>query len=89
MIRYALVCDRKHEFESWFHDSAAFDQQIEHALLACPVCGSTKVEKAIMAPRLARSRSRRATVVPAAAPGLAEGAFFDEIWVGWPWAAIA
>jgi len=25
MIRYALICDNDHEFESWFKDSAGFD----------------------------------------------------------------
>jgi hypothetical protein len=55
MIRYNLVCGRQHEFESWFASSAAYDKQAKRGLVACPVCGSTKVEKAIMAPRLART----------------------------------
>lgn len=55
MIRYALVCDRRHEFESWFSNSAAYDRQVRQGLVACPTCGSAKVEKALMAPRLTRS----------------------------------
>jgi hypothetical protein len=55
MIRYTLVCDRGHEFESWFANSSAYDKQAKRKLVACPVCGATKVEKAIMAPRLART----------------------------------
>jgi hypothetical protein len=55
MIRYALSCADGHEFESWFANSAAFDKQKKRGLVTCPVCGSAKVEKAIMAPRLARS----------------------------------
>jgi hypothetical protein len=55
MIRYALNCERDHAFESWFQNSAAYDKQAKRGLVSCPVCGSTKVEKAIMAPRLARS----------------------------------
>jgi hypothetical protein len=55
MIRYALNCDHGHTFESWFASSAAYDRQAKRALIACPVCDSTKVEKAIMAPRLGRS----------------------------------
>jgi hypothetical protein len=55
MIRYALNCDRGHPFESWFQNSAAYDKQAKRALIACPVCGSTEVEKAIMAPRLGRT----------------------------------
>jgi hypothetical protein len=55
MIRYALVCDQNHEFESWFANSAAYDKQVKRDLVTCPVCGSAKVEKALMTPRLARS----------------------------------
>ena len=62
MIRYALVCDKGHAFESWFADSAAYDKQAKRGLVSCPQCGSGKVEKAIMAPRLATSKKRRAPV---------------------------
>ncbi len=55
MIRYALHCDQGHAFESWFQSSAAYDKQAKRALVTCPTCGSTKVEKAIMAPRPART----------------------------------
>jgi hypothetical protein len=61
MIRYNLVCARGHEFESWFDGSAAYDKQAKRGLVECPVCGSAKVEKALMTPRLARSaKSMRA-----------------------------
>ena len=66
MIRYALVCNKGHDFESWFQDSAAYDKQIKRKLIACPHCGSAKVEKAIMAPRLAGSRKREMTAEPPA-----------------------
>jgi len=57
MIRYALNCEQGHAFESWFANSAAYDKQVKRDLITCPVCGSTKVEKAIMAPRLTRSEA--------------------------------
>ena len=60
MIRYSLVCDKGHEFESWFANSAAYDKQAKRKLVSCPACGSTKVEKALMTPRLASSKKRRA-----------------------------
>jgi len=60
VIRYNLVCDKRHEFESWFQDSAAYDKQAKRGLVSCPLCGSSKVEKAIMAPRLARKEKRGA-----------------------------
>jgi hypothetical protein len=52
MIRYALNCEQGHVFESWFQNSAAYDKQSKRGLIACPVCGSAKVEKAIMAPQI-------------------------------------
>jgi len=55
MIRYTLVCNKRHEFESWFANSAAYDKQAKRGLVTCPVCGSAKVEKALMAPGLARA----------------------------------
>ncbi len=55
MIRYALNCDHDHAFETWFQNSAAYDKQAKGGLVTCPVCGSAKVEKSIMAPRLARA----------------------------------
>ncbi|MEI9804536.1 MAG: DUF1178 family protein [Pseudolabrys sp.] len=69
MIRYALVCDKGHDFESWFQDSAAFEKQAKRGLVACPRCHSIKVEKAIMAPRLASSKKLKAPAqAPTAAP---------------------
>lgn len=53
MIRYALSCDGGHGFESWFRDSSAYDVQAEAGLLTCPVCGSGKIDKQIMAPAVA------------------------------------
>ncbi len=58
MIKYALICDEHHEFESWFPDSAAYDKQAKRKLIACPQCGSTAVDKAIMAPRISGARKR-------------------------------
>ncbi len=58
MIRYALSCHKGHKFESWFQDSDAYDKQAKRGLVTCPQCGSAKVEKAIMSPRLAGSRKR-------------------------------
>jgi hypothetical protein len=65
MIRYSLRCESGHEFESWFQDSGSFDKQAKRKLVACPVCDSVKVEKAIMAPRIARKRGgKRASTLP-------------------------
>ncbi len=55
MILYDLKCRKDHVFETWFRDSAAYEEQVAAGAIACPTCGSRKVEKALMAPRLARS----------------------------------
>jgi hypothetical protein len=68
MIRYTLQCDADHTFESWFAGSAAYDKQAKRGLIACPICNSTKVEKAIMAPRLGRSEPAAAIETPAPPP---------------------
>lgn len=68
MIRYALRCERGHEFDSWFQSSAAYDSQHKRGLVACPVCESIKVDKAIMAPRIARKGKSKSAPVPAAPP---------------------
>jgi hypothetical protein len=54
MIRYSLVCERKHQFEIWFKNSVDYDKQSKRGLVECPSCGSSKVEKALMAPSLGR-----------------------------------
>ena len=74
MIRYALACDSGHVFESWFAGSAAFDKQAKRGLVTCPICNSAKVEKTIMAPRVAGAKKRAdapapSTDTPAPAPG--------------------
>ena len=82
MIKYTLVCDHRHTFESWFANSETFDKQVKRKLVTCPVCDSAKVEKALMAPRLNAKGNRRKTgkpeavaamPTPAAAPGLSRG----------------
>ena len=75
MIRYALRCERDHAFESWFQDSSAFDAQLKRKLVNCPVCNSVRVEKAIMAPRIASKKGREvapAAPTPAPTPAPAE-----------------
>ena len=58
MIRYSLRCEKGHAFESWFQSSAAYDKQVKRKLVSCPVCGSAKVDKAIMAPRIVGKKGR-------------------------------
>src|SRR5947207_9610675 len=65
MIRYTLACESGHSFESWFQNSDAYDKQAKRGLVVCPVCNSSKVEKAIMAPRIAGGRKSAEAPAPA------------------------
>jgi hypothetical protein len=65
MIRYALACSKGHGFESWFQYSAAYDKQAKRGMVECPVCGNTKVEKALMAPTLSGTKKRGRPSMPA------------------------
>jgi len=66
MIRYALVCDEAHEFESWFASAGAYDEQARRGFVTCPFCNSPRVSKAIMAPNVARRDREEAMPAPAA-----------------------
>ena len=59
MIKYRLICDKSHEFDGWFADSAAFDAQKQDGLLACALCGSKEVSKAIMAPAVPKKANQQ------------------------------
>ncbi|GJD31875.1 hypothetical protein PMNALOAF_3139 [Methylobacterium adhaesivum] len=68
MIRYTLVCDGGHDFESWFPSSESYDEQAARGLVACPLCGSPKVVKGMMAPAVARTDRAEARPPVASAP---------------------
>ncbi len=61
MIRYSLCCDKAHEFEGWFSESADFDRQKASGFLTCPVCGSPEVSKVLMAPAVSTARQKDET----------------------------
>ena len=68
MIHYNLRCGRGHTFESWFQSSSAYESQEKRKLITCPVCGSDKVERAIMAPQVVSKKGReRSAPEPAVA----------------------
>ena len=66
MIVYNLRCAKEHAFEAWFRDSATYDEQAAAGEVVCPVCGSTKVTKAPMAPNISASRDKSCDVAKAA-----------------------
>jgi hypothetical protein len=67
MIRYALTCDKGHDFEAWFGSISDYDVQVEARAVACPSCGSAEVKKAPMAPAVKRGRDK-----PSASPLLSD-----------------
>lgn len=58
MIKFNLLCDKDHEFEIWFGSSEDFDKQKKRGLLSCPHCGSTDINKALMAPQVSTGRKK-------------------------------
>lgn len=59
MIHYALTCERQHQFDGWFSSAGAFEQQHADGVVTCPLCHSAQVEKAPMAPAVARADAGR------------------------------
>lgn len=58
MILFTLRCARGHQFEGWFRDGDGFEAQQKAGAISCPECGDTRVEKAVMAPRLGKPLRR-------------------------------
>ena len=59
MIKYCLQCKNCFlEFESWFSSSKEFDRLKKFKHLNCQNCNSTKIEKSLMSPNLANSKSK-------------------------------
>ena len=50
MIKFTLACEQGHEFESWFPDSASYEEQARRGFVTCPDCNSHRIAKAPMAP---------------------------------------
>ncbi|CAN0532833.1 unnamed protein product [Laminaria digitata] len=85
MIVFDVSCSNDHVFEGWFRDSDSFGEQVEAGAVTCPICGDTKVRKALMAPNVAGIRKGKddathdvpsiagSTDVPNAAVGAPDG----------------
>lgn len=68
MIVFDLACKNAgHVFEIWFGSSVDYEDQKARGLVMCPYCGSTEVDKAVMAPNVTPKGNRR-NEAPAAAP---------------------
>ena len=52
MIKYTLICNNGHQFDSWFSDSESFEQLKKNGHLECAICSSKEVEKSLMVPSI-------------------------------------
>ena len=79
MIVYDLKCRKEHVFEAWFPDSAGFAAQVESGKVLCPVCGSRKVTKAPMAPKVLKGAAQgvQGNARPQEAPEAAQTALVE------------
>ena len=60
MIKYALICDQGHTFESWFSNAEGYETQVKRGFVECPTCQTKQVSKALMAPSVSTSRRKEA-----------------------------
>jgi hypothetical protein len=67
MMHLSLVCEKAHEFEGWFRSNEDFDAQSARSFVSCPHCGSTKVERALMAPAVSTGRKHEQMTLAAGA----------------------
>lgn len=68
MIVFDLRCAHAHVFEAWFASTLAYEEQRERRLVACPTCGETSVEKAVMAPHVGAKGNRGSVEAQPTAP---------------------
>jgi hypothetical protein len=78
VIVFDLQCEESGDrFEAWFRSSADYEDQRERGLVQCPVCQSSRITKAPMAPRVPKKSS---------APNLAQLALLQaELLKGSDW----
>ena len=68
MIKFSLVCHDGHDFEGWFQSGTAYEAQVATKQLVCPHCGTHSVDKAIMAPAVAKSATSKSPASETPAP---------------------
>jgi hypothetical protein len=82
MIVFDLRCaDSGDLFEGWFKSSADFDDQLARGLVQCPVCRSSSVVKAPMAPRIPAKSTQVGSLLARLAAAQA-AVLKDSEWVG-------
>ncbi len=69
MIHYSLRCVREHHFDEWFENSSDYENRALAGAIACPTCGDTHIDKAVMAPNV-NGAGRSVDPVPPPSCGL-------------------
>lgn len=62
VIQYSLQCSNGHRYEAWFKSASAYDEQQARGIVTCAQCGDSHVEKAPMAPNVARTDHDRVSL---------------------------
>jgi hypothetical protein len=83
MIRFALTCEHDHRWDAWFASGDGYEDQVARGLVECPVCGSTAVRKAPMAPAIVTARAAEPKAPVATPPDVTDApepvrAFFEQ-----------
>ncbi len=82
MIHYQLQCRQAHVFDGWFKDSATFEEQAHDRLVECPECGDTTIERALMAPAVAKRGELPVPAEPQSPPTTAPDITTDKLAAG-------
>jgi hypothetical protein len=65
VIVFDLKClGEGHVFEAWFGSTEDYEDQRRRGLVQCPLCGTERIEKAVMAPRVGAKGNQAAMVPP-------------------------
>jgi len=70
MISYDLLCARQHRFEGWFGSSSDYDKQLASGMIACPICDSVQITKALTAPNVGAKGNQKSEAPAAHAPAV-------------------
>lgn len=60
MISYHLYCQHGHEFEGWFKNFDAYQQQLADGQICCPVCDDRNITKQLSTPNVNSSKQKQA-----------------------------
>ena len=70
MIKYKLkckstYCSEKNEFDGWFQNSDAFENQMTSGLITCPICGSHNIIKLLATPNVRKVKPQNSEKIKA------------------------